>query len=84
MEELRYENMYLKNLGHVLSLHVAQYVDKPFETFVAGAYPEKVDLLASHTGIPDEEHLALERCQFEKLRNLQKPTCWSMCRRPDR
>ena len=53
MKELRYKNVYLKHLGHVFSLHVAQHVDEPFETFVAGAYPEKVDLLAGHARVPD-------------------------------
>ena len=54
MEELRYENVDLEHLRDILSLHIPQNVDEPFEVLVRRANPKKVDLLAGDSGVTDE------------------------------
>lgn len=54
VEELRYENVYLKHLRDVLSLYVSQHVDEPFKVLVRRTNPEKVDFLTGDAGVADE------------------------------
>lgn len=51
MEELRYKYVYLQDIGDILFLDIAQYIDKPFEMLMRGTNPEEIDLLTSDTGV---------------------------------
>ena len=44
VEELCYENVYFKNVRHVLTLDITQDIDEPLEVLVRWTNPEEIHL----------------------------------------
>lgn len=44
VEKLRYKNVYLEYVRHVLTLDIAQDIDEPLEMFVGRTNPKEVHL----------------------------------------
>ena len=44
MEELRYENMDLQNVRHILLFYISQNINEPLKVFVRRANPQEVYL----------------------------------------